>query len=294
MSQLFVQFLVLLGISVVAGIVGSLLGLGGGIIVIPALTLFLHLDYRLAAGASIVSLIATSSGSAATYVKDRLSNIRVGMFLEILTTVGAVCGAFLAGLVKGTALYAVFAAVLLYSLIPMGRKIAMELGWRRPSTSIRRQPPMGAPDSFAVKLGFSGSYFDPAEGRSVAYSLGRVPIGATIMYFAGLASGLLGIGSGVFKVVALDTAMGMPMKASTATSNFMIGVTAAASAGIYFLRGDIDPLVAAPVALGVLVGSLVGTRLLARLAGASIRIVFFVVLAFIGLQMLFHGLGVTL
>ncbi|HUW41904.1 MAG TPA: sulfite exporter TauE/SafE family protein [Rectinemataceae bacterium] len=293
MTHLLVQFLVILAVSVVAGVIGSLLGLGGGIIVIPALTLFLHVDFRIAAGASIVSIIATSSGSAATYVKDRLSNIRVGMFLEILTSIGAVCGAFLAGVVKGSALYVVFALVLLYSLYPMGKKIALELGWRlRPHG--KDQAESLPPDPLAAKLGFSSTYYDPAAKREISYDLHHVPAGAGIMYFAGLASGLLGIGSGVFKVVALDTAMGMPMKASTATSNFMIGVTAAASAGIYFLRGDIDPLIAAPVALGVLAGSLVGTRLLARLAGASIRIIFFVVLAIIAIQMLLRGFNISL
>jgi len=293
MTHLLIQFLVILGVSVVAGVVGSLLGLGGGIIVIPALTLFLHVDFRVAAGASIVSIIATSSGSAATYVRDRLSNIRVGMFLEILTSVGAVCGALLAGLVKGSALFVVFALVLLYSLYPMGRKIIAELGLRRcPDESADLEAPQ--PDRLALKLGFSGSYFDPAKGRQVEYNLRRVGAGSAIMYMAGLASGLLGIGSGVFKVLALDTAMGMPMKASTATSNFMIGVTAAASAGIYFLRGDIDPLIAAPVALGVLGGSLFGTRLLSRLAGESIRIVFFIVLAFISIQMLLRGFNISI
>jgi len=291
MSHLL-QFFVILGASAIAGVVGSLLGLGGGIIVIPVLTLFFHVDYRIAAGASIVSIIATSSGSAATYVKDKLSNIRVGMFLEVLTSVGAICGAFLAGWVHGDVLYVVFALVLFYSLIPMGRKILAELGKAK-----TRRAAAGAeaasPDPLAAKLGFSGSYYDKAAGRQVSYSLRRVPLGAAIMYVAGLGSGLLGIGSGAFKVLALDTAMGMPMKASTATSNFMIGVTAAASAGIYFLRGDIDPLIAAPVALGVLAGSLIGTRLLSRLAGTSIRIVFFVVLALISAQMLLRGFGVS-
>jgi hypothetical protein len=293
MTQILTQFLIILVVAFVAGTIGSLLGLGGGIIVIPALTLFLHIDFRLAAGASIVSIIATSSGSAATYVKDRLSNIRVGMFLEILTSVGAVCGAFLAGLVTGSALYIVFALVLMYSLYPMGKKIALELGWRVQPFG-RHKDENAAPDPFAAKLGFSSSYYDPAIKREISYDLHHVSAGAVIMYFAGLASGLLGIGSGVFKVVALDTAMGMPMKASTATSNFMIGVTAAASAGIYFLRGNIDPLIAAPVALGVLGGSMIGTRLLARLAGVSIRIIFFVVLAIIAVQMILKGFGVSL
>ncbi|HTX73355.1 MAG TPA: sulfite exporter TauE/SafE family protein [Rectinemataceae bacterium] len=293
MTHLLAQFLIIFGMSILAGAIGSLLGLGGGIIVIPVLTLFLHIDFRLAAGASIVSIIATSSGSAATYVKDRLSNIRVGMLLEVLTSLGAVCGALLAGLAGGSSLFIVFALVLMYSLYPMGRKILAETGLRKGLETTEKLE-LQKPDPLALKLGFVGSYHDPALGRQVEYSLRHVPAGCTIMYAAGFASGLLGIGSGVFKVLALDTAMGMPMKASTATSNFMIGVTAAASAGIYFLRGDIDPLIAAPVALGVLAGSQIGTRLLSRLAGESIRVIFFIVLALISVQMLLRGFNISL
>jgi uncharacterized protein len=266
------------------------LGLGGGIIIIPIMTLYLHVDFRTAAGASLIAIIATSSGSAAAYVRDRLANIRVGMLLEILTALGAISGAMLAGWLAGPALFVVFALVLMYSLLPSGRRILSEL--RRHAAAAGDSG--GASYRLAGKLGLEGSYFDPALGRTVEYSLRRVPLGAAIMYVAGLASGMLGIGSGAFKVLAMDSVMGMPIKSSTATSNFMIGVTAAASAGIYFSRGDIDPFVAAPVALGVLAGSLFGARILPRIAGVGIRILFFVVIVVVSVQMLFRGLGVKL
>lgn len=289
MSVFTLQFLQLFSASIVAGIVGSLMGLGGGLIVVPVMTLFLHIDFRTAAGASIIAVIATSSGSAAAYVRDRLANIRVGMFLEIFTVLGAICGALLVGKVGSEALYIAFALVLLYSLVPTALKLAVELGL----ASSRKGPPASlALDRAAMALGLEGEYFDPALGRSVSYRLRRVPLGAAIMYIAGLASGLLGIGSGAFKVLAMDGVMGMPIKSSTATSNFMIGVTAAASAGIYFSRGDVNPFVASPVALGVLAGSLAGARMLPRASGTWIRIGFLVVIAVIGIQMLLRGFGI--
>ena len=281
------QFLLLLIVAVAAGALGSLLGLGGGIIIVPVMTLFLHIDFRTAAGASIIAVIATSSGSASAYVKDGLANIRVGMFLEILTTLGAICGALLVGRFRGSILYVVFALALMYSLVPSGRRILEELRGR--PRKLERRDSAGS-GRLALGLSLGGSYFDPALGRQVEYRLRRVPLGAAIMYGAGLASGLLGIGSGVFKVLAMDSVMGMPIKSSTATSNFMIGVMAAASAGIYFGRGDINPFVAAPVALGVLAGSLLGATILPRITGVKIRIFFFAVIAVIGAQMLLRGL----
>jgi uncharacterized protein len=289
MSTFLHQFAQLLAISCVAGAAGSLLGLGGGLIIVPVMTLFFHVDFRTAAGASIIAVIATSSGSAAAYVRDRLANIRVGMFLEILTALGAISGALLVGRLAGPILYVVFALVLIYSLVPSGGKIVSELRGR---ISSRASEGTVASGRFAAALGLDGSYFDPVRGHLIEYRLRRVPLGAAIMYVAGLASGLLGIGSGAFKVLAMDSVMGMPIKSSTATSNFMIGVTAAASAGIYFSRGDIDPFVAAPVALGVLAGSLFGARILPKIAGVGIRIAFFVVIAVIAGQMLLRGLGV--
>jgi len=289
MSTFLIEFVQLLGVSFVAGMVGSLLGLGGGIIIVPVMTLFLHIDFRTAAGASIIAIIATSSGSAAAYVRDRLANIRVGMLLEVLTALGAVTGAILAGRLAGPILFVVFALVLMYSLVPTGRKILTEL---RGSRAAHARDEAFEPSRFATAMKLEGSYFDPARGRVVEYRLRRFPLGAGIMYIAGLASGMLGIGSGVFKVLAMDSVMGMPIKSSTATSNFMIGVTAAASAGIYFSRGDIDPFVAAPVALGVLAGSLIGARILPKIAGVGIRISFFVIIGVIATQMLLRGLGV--
>ena len=289
MTPFLTEFAQLLAVSFVAGAVGSLLGLGGGIIVVPVMTLFLHIDFRTAAGASIIAVIATSSGSAAAYVRDRLANIRVGMLLEVLTALGAVTGALLAVRLGGPILFVVFALVLMYSLVPTGRKILAELRHRSASHA---EDAAYAPSRFALSMKLEGSYYDPNIGKVVEYRLRRFPLGAAIMYVAGLASGMLGIGSGAFKVLAMDSVMGMPIKSSTATSNFMIGVTAAASAGIYFSRGDIDPFVAAPVALGVLAGSLFGARILPRIAGVGIRIAFFVVIAVIAAQMLLHGLGV--
>jgi uncharacterized membrane protein YfcA len=282
------QFAQLLAASFVAGAVGSLLGLGGGIIIVPVLTLFLHVDFRTAAGASIIAVIATSSGSAAAYVRDGLANIRIGMFLEILTALGAISGALLVGRLAGPVLYFMFALVLMYSLVPSGAKIISELRGRG---AVRISPSAAAQGRIAAALRLEGSYFDPARGQLVEYRLRRVPLGAAIMYVAGLASGLLGIGSGAFKVLAMDSVMGMPIKSSTATSNFMIGVTAAASAGIYFARGDIDPFVTAPVALGVLAGSLFGARILPKIKGLSLRLAFFAVIAFIAIQMLLRAFG---
>lgn len=295
MSPLVIQFFLLLGVSVLAGGIGSLMGLGGGMIIVPVMTLFMGIDFRIAAGASIIAVIATSSGAAAAYVRDRLANIRVGMFLEIFTVLGAISGAMLVGILNARVLYLLFALVMLYSLLPTSGKILREF---RPRPSPPREADLSAgsvrTDKIARLLSLDDEYYDPTLDKTVFYHLRRVPLGAGIMYMAGLASGLLGIGSGAFKVLAMDSVMEMPIKCSTATSNFMIGVTAAASAGIYFSRGDIDPFVAAPVALGVLAGSFIGARLLPKIAGIWIRIGFLAVIALIGVQMLLKGCGVSL
>ena len=272
--------LVLFAICVLAGFLGSLLGLGGGIIVVPTLTLLFHVDIRLAIGASIISVIATSSGAAAAYVRERITNLRVGMFLEIGTTLGAVTGAYVAGLVSGRILYVVFALVLGYSAVRMFAGRAQVEG--------HGDVP---PDRLADRLRLHSSYYDPAEGREVSYRVTHTPIGLGLMYVAGMVSGLLGIGSGALKVPAMDLAMRLPMKVSTATSNFMIGVTAAASAGVYFLRGDVDPYIAAPVAAGVLVGATVGSLVLPRLRSRAIRGIFVAVLLFIAVDMMVKGLA---
>ena len=266
------------GISIVAGLAGSLLGLGGGIIVVPALTLLLKIDMRLAIGASIVSVIATSSGAAAAYVKEHMANLRVAMFLEIGTTVGAVTGAFLAGHLQVRWLFMIFGLMMGYSAVEMFRKRHHEDGGAVP------------PDRLADRLNLHSGYYDQAQQKQIDYRVTHTLLGLALMYVAGCVSGLLGIGSGALKVPSMDLAMRLPIKASTATSNFMIGVTAAASAGVYFARGDINPLIAAPVAAGVLVGATGGSRLLPRLRNNVIRLIFVLVLLWISAQMLWKGL----
>ncbi|HET7486912.1 MAG TPA: sulfite exporter TauE/SafE family protein [Acidimicrobiales bacterium] len=267
-----------LGISVAAGALGSLLGLGGGIVVVPALTLLLGVDIRYAIGASIVSVIATSSGAAATYVRERMANLRVAMFLELATVTGAVTGALLAGVVATRWLYVAFGLLMGWSAVAMLRKRAGQAGSAVPASAL------------ADRLALHGSYYDEAAGAEVPYRVAGAGKGLGLMYAAGTVSGLLGIGSGALKVPAMDLAMRLPIKVSTATSNFMIGVTAAASAGIYFARGDIDPFIAAPVAAGVLAGATAGSRLLGRLRSSTIRAVFVAVLVVVSTQMLLKGL----
>ncbi len=269
--------IVILLISVLAGFLGSLLGLGGGIIITPALTLMLGIDIKYAIGASIISVIATSSGSAIAYLKDKITNVRVGMFLEIATTTGALTGAFLAGLFSTKYLYLIFGLLLLYSAINMFRKRKQEFS---KSTS---------PSPLAEKLNLSGAYYDKVLSKTVEYNVTGVYGGFGMMYVAGVISGLLGIGSGIFKVMAMDSFMKLPMKVSTATSNFMIGVTAAASAGIYLSRGNIDPSIAAPVALGVLLGASIGTKVMQRLKSSTLRLVFIPVLLYVSIQMIVKG-----
>ncbi len=268
--------LITFAVSVVAGLLGSLLGLGGGTIVLPALTLLLHVDIRYAIGASVVSVIATSSGAAAAYVKEHMSNLRVAMWLEIGTTAGALTGAYVAGVVNERVLFIIFGVVLAYSALRMLGKVH------------RQGAPVPA-DAWADRLNLHDHYFDQAENRDIEYRVTRSRLGLGLMYIAGLVSGLLGIGSGALKVPAMDLAMRLPIKVSTATSNFMIGVTAAASAGVYFARGDINPFLAAPVMLGVLLGALLGSRLLGRIESRAIRSIFVVVLVFIAGRMLWQG-----
>ncbi|MGI9060102.1 MAG: TSUP family transporter [Ktedonobacteraceae bacterium] len=272
--------LIFLG-AIVAGLLGSLVGLGGGVLIVPLLTLVFGFPIYFAIGASIISVIATSSGAAAAYVKDHMTNLRVGMFLELATTIGAICGAFLAGLLAPGLLSIIFGIILLISAAPLIFKLGEEL-------------PQGVKnDRLANWLRLNGSYPDHHLHRDIAYEVKRTPLGLVMMYVAGLISGLLGIGSGTFKVLALDVAMRLPMKVSTTTSNFMIGVTAAASAGIYFSRGDIPPLIAAPVALGILIGALIGARLLAHLSNKVLRIIFLVVIVVAAVEMVLHGVGIA-
>jgi uncharacterized protein len=262
-------------VSFVAGLLGSLTGLGGGVVLVPLLTLLFHVDIRYAIGASLVSVIATSSGAAAAYVKEGFSNIRIGMFLEIATTFGALCGAFMATRISTAVLATIFGAVLLYSAY-LSRKTRPE--------ALRHLPP----DPLATRLRLNGSF--PEGGKKRKYNVQNVPTGFSLMFGAGALSGLLGIGSGAVKVLAMDQAMRIPFKVSTTTSNFMIGVTAAASAGVYLGRGYVDPGLAMPVMLGVLAGSLIGSRILVRAETKSLRLVFSLVILVLGLQMLYKGL----
>jgi uncharacterized membrane protein YfcA len=268
---------IVLVVSFVAGFLGALLGLGGGLIVVPALTLLLHVDIRLAIGASIISVIATSSGAAAAYVKEHLANIRVAMFLELGTASGAIVGAYLAGLVQPRWLYILFGAMLGYSAVAMLRGVRGARDEDEP------------PGAVSEWLQLNGSYFDHATGELVEYPVRRPLLGLGMMFGAGTVSGLLGVGSGALKVPAMDLGMGLPMKVSTATSNLMIGVTAAASAGLYFARGQIDPFIAAPVALGVLGGALLGSRALKHVSSRRLRRLFVVVLLLICTQMIWKG-----
>jgi uncharacterized membrane protein YfcA len=275
MTILEFTLLVWLG-SLVAGFLGALTGLGGGVVLVPLLTLLFKVDIRYAVGASLVSVIATSSGAAAAYVKEGFSNIRIGMFLEIATTLGALLGAFLAAKVPTSALGLVFGLVLLYSAYVSSR----------PHPDL---PGDGRPDPLATRLRMNGTY--PSLTGPREYYVHRVPAGFSLMFGAGALSGLLGIGSGAVKVLAMDQAMRIPFKVSTTTSNFMIGVTAAASAGIYLHRGYIDPGLAMPVMLGVLAGSVAGTRVLARTTTPRLRLVFAAVILVLGVEMVYHSLA---
>jgi uncharacterized membrane protein YfcA len=263
--------------SFVAGLIGALTGLGGGVVLIPMLTLLLGIDIRYAIGASLVSVIATSSGAAAAYVREGFTNIRIAMFLEIGTSLGAIFGAYLAGWVNTKWIGLIFGVVLLHAAI----------------TSLKQhehaESPHGA-SSLARRLRLRGSY--PTEGGILrSYEATGVPAGFALMGLAGVLSGLLGIGSGAIKVLALDRAMKLPFKVSTTTSNFMIGVTAAASAGIYLGRGYIDPGLAMPVMLGVLTGALAGARLLTKTRVSRLRLLFALVIGALALEMIYNSLA---
>lgn len=275
MNVLVFTFLVWTG-SLTAGFLGALTGLGGGVVLVPLLTIFFHVDLHYAIGASLVSVIATSSGSAAAYVKEGFSNIRIGMFLEIATTLGALFGAYLTAHVPANAIAVIFGLMLVYSAYVARRT--------RPRTN-EQEPP----DPLATKLKMNGTFPDTSGIRQ--YNVYRVPAGFSIMFGAGTLSGLLGIGSGAMKVVAMDQAMKVPFKVSTTTSNFMIGVTAAASAGVYLSRGYIDPALSMPVMLGVLIGSLMGTRVLVKTQTKRLRLVFSGVIVLLGIEMLLKGLA---
>lgn len=273
MSILVFTLILLVG-AFMAGMLGSLTGLGGGVVLIPLLTLVFHVDIRYAVGASLVASIANSSGAAAAYIKEGITNVRIGMFLEIATTTGAIVGAILAVYTPTHLVAILFGFVLLFSAAMTLRK-KHEHGDSNSNSKLAR----------IMRL--NSSY--PVNGEEVPYKVSGVAGGYALMTVAGVVSGLLGIGSGALKVLAMDGVMRIPFKVSTTTSNFMIGVTAAASAVIYLQRGYIDPGIAMPVVLGVLAGAFGGSKLLMKLNTRKLRILFCVVISALALEMIYNG-----
>lgn len=267
--------LILFIIAIGAGFLGALLGLGGGIIIVPILTLGYGLDIRYAIAASLISIVATSSGAAASFLKDNLTNLRLGVFLEIGSVFGAMVGFIVSSLINSKYLFLIFGGFLVYSSFNM-------LRIRHEDLSATEGHP------WAVKLNLNGSYND--RGVTKKYYVQSVPLGLLYMGVAGVLSALLGIGSGVFKVMAMDGAMKLPIKVSSATSNFMIGVTAAGSAGAYLLRGDVKPGIAAPIVLGIILGSMLGARAMMRMPSQLIRKIFIGVMVIVAVQMIYKGI----
>lgn len=276
------QLIVMLITGIAAGVFGSLLGLGGGMIVTPILTVFLGVDIKYAIGASIIAVIATSSGSAIAFLKDDIVNLRVAMFLEIFTTLGALIGAVLSSYMKANWLFFLFGTLLLFQVWNMVNKI------RHPQTDDLRHEK----NPLATKLQLNGSYYDKQQKKTISYTLEKVPAGSSVMFGAGIASGLLGIGSGAFKVMAMDSVMKMPLKPSSATSNVMMGVTASASALVYFFNGMIQPIIAVPIALGVVAGATIGARLMQYLPSKLLRNIFVPVVLIMAIQLLMKGFGI--
>ena len=272
MSILTFTLILLLG-AFLAGLAGSLTGLGGGVVVIPLLTLCFNIDIRYAIGAALVASIATSSGSASAYVKEGITNMRLGMFLEIATTIGAVFGAAIAIYMPTNVIAVIFGMVLIFSA-------AMTLRKKYDHSVVKGSVT-------AEKLKLNGSY--PTKDGQVEYELTNVVGGFSLMSLAGVLSGLLGIGSGALKVLAMDSVMRVPFKVSTTTSNFMIGVTAAASAVVYLQRGYIDPGIAFPVIIGVLAGATTGAKLLQRMNVKVLRIIFSIAITIVALNMMYNG-----
>jgi uncharacterized membrane protein YfcA len=272
----------LFAVSMGASALGGTLGMASGIFIVPILIMFGGIAIHTAVAASVVSVIACSCGSAAPFLRGSLTNIRVAIVLETATTLGALTGVFLAGVVPVPFLYFLFAVVLLVSAWQMVAR--------------RREPPITSENApmrdWATSLRLHSSYPDGALGRDVSYRVQRVPLGLALMYGAGLISALLGIGSGVLKIPAMDTALRPPIKVSSATSNLMIGVTAAASGVAYFALGDINPHIAGPVAIGSVVGALLGARFLMVMSGEKLRLFFVAVLIALAGQMLLSAFGI--
>ena len=272
-----IDVLVIFLVSIIAGFIGALFGLGGGVLIIPFLTLVEGVPVPLAVGASIVSVVATSSSSAATYVQDHLTNLRLGMFLEIGTVAGAITGAFVAVFLPASVLFVFFGLILLYATIIMVRARGIDF------------PADVKPDKTSRILSLGGQYEDHSLNRVVKYEVTRTPLTVFIGYFAGIVSGLLGVGGGIINVPTMNLVSKIPVKVASATSNFMIGVTAAASASVYLLRGDVNPLLAAPLIVGVAGGALLGTRVLKVTPPTRVKVAFGILLAAISLLMILKG-----
>ncbi len=280
-------FIEILIASIGAGFVGAIAGLGGGVVIVPVLTLFFGVPIIYATGTSLVSTIATSSSSASAYVKQKVSNIKVGMSLEIATTAGAIIGALISAFLYSNHLtyliFIIFGIVLLLTILPNMSKMSTEMYERVASK------PDWSTDLFQLR----GEYYDRNLGVKIKYMGVRWWLGEIIMLSAGIISGLLGIGSGVLKVLGMDWAMKLPIKVTTTTSNFMIGVTAATGSAIYWALGYIQPFTAAAAAIGVLAGSYLGAKVLVKMHSSRIRMVFMVVLSVAGIEMVLRGLGVA-
>jgi uncharacterized membrane protein YfcA len=270
---------ILFGAALIAGLLGSLTGLGGGVVLIPLLTIVFKVDIHYAIGTSLISVIATSSGAAAAYVKEGITNIRLGMFLELATTAGAIGGAFLSTYLPTSAIAIIFGAILILSA---------GLSFARPADPVIA----GEPGALSKRLRLNNSYPTPQGEKH--YLVKNVVGGFIMMNIAGIISGLLGIGSGALKVIAMDNIMRIPFKVSTTTSNFMIGVTAAASVGIYLKRGYIDPGLSMPVMLGVLGGAFLGSRMLTKAKTASLKILFAMVILVLAAEMIYNGINHTI
>jgi len=280
---LFVLLLVL--VAVLAGLVGSLTGLGGGVVMIPLLVVLFATSIPVAIGTGFVTILATSSATGATYVRDRLSDIRIGMFLEIATVPGALLGAtatvFLTHAHLASALLIALGVVLLGTIPLVLSRRHVEI------------PALGPQGPVARRLGLSGEYYDHFLQRDVPYRAARARPALAVMFSAGVVSGMFGIGAGVLKVLALERSMNLPMKVSTATSNFMIGVTAAAGAGVMLSAGYVNPIVAAPVAIGTALGAFLGSQVLPALRNRTVRTIYVPVVLALAIEVILRGLGIA-
>lgn len=281
---LTLSIIIMLLVGVFAGTLGALLGLGGGMIVTPILVIGFNIPIHYAIGASIVAVIATSSGASIAYLKDDMLNLRVAMLLEIFTTIGALIGAICAGFFAPIWLNFLFGVLLVYQSYRM---------WRKLHTHNQAEL-VAHSDPLANKLQLNATYYDKALNQNIDYRVENIPGGAVVMLWAGLASGLLGIGSGMFKVFAMDGVMKMPLKPASATSNLMMGVTAAASALAYFFNGTIRADIAVPIALGIVLGATIGARIMPHVPAKRLRQLFIPVVGIAGLQLLLKAFNITL